>query len=194
MAKVKGDFGGISYEQGDFHTVGYSGIDVANGDYVTNGTQGLGSLMSKAKSIANKRIMDRVKAIDLEIASFPSRQASLLQEKAKLMASLNKLPIHAKFRPMNGMGDVWSDITSSIFGKEGAAQVTSSLQSGAANLATSVIGTKLAADPNAKQSVVDTAKATINQLYQDYKIPVIVITGSLAALISYGIYNAVKKK
>lgn len=135
MAKVKGDFGGISYEQGDFHTVGYSGIDVANGDYVTNGTQGL-----------------------------------------------------------SGMGDVWSDITSSIFGKQGVAQVTSSLQSGAANLATSVIGTKLAADPNAKQSVVDTAKATINQLYQDYKIPVIIVTGSLAALISYGIYNAVKKK
>lgn len=132
MGKCKGDFGGISYKNGDFHTVGYSGIDVSTGDFVTNGT--------------------------------------------------------------SGMGDIWSNIASSVFGKEGVAQVTSTLQSGAANLATSVIGTKLAADPNAKQSVVDTAKATINQLYQDYKVPVIVVTGSLGALLAYGIYNAVKKK
>jgi hypothetical protein len=135
VGKVKGDFGGISYQQGDFHTVGYSGIDVSTGDFVTNGTSGLGS-----------------------------------------------------------MGFSLKEAFASVFGKDGAEAVKTSLQSGASNLATSVIGSKLASDPTAKQGVVDTAKATINQLYQEYKIPVIVVTGSLAALLAYGIYNAVKKK
>jgi hypothetical protein len=61
-------------------------------------------------------------------------------------------------------------------------------------VATSLVGKHLAADPSAKQTVVDTAKATFNALYQEYKIPVIIVTGGISLLIAYGIYNAVKKK
>jgi len=154
VGKVKGDFGGISYKNGDFHTVGYSGIDVSTGDFITNGTSGLGS------STQLDFISDRV-----------------------LRGG------------MSGMGgSVLADAMNTIFGTGGAQAVISAAQTGASSIATNVIGSKLGTDPSAKQGVVDTIKASAAQLYQEYKIPVIVVTVGLSSLLAYGIYNAVKKK
>lgn len=154
MGQVKGDFGGISYKNGDFHTVGYSGIDVVTGDFVTNGTSGLGS----------------------------STQLDFISERVLKSG-------------MSGMGgSVLADAMNAVFGTGGAAAVINAAQTGASSIATNVIGSKLGTDPNAKQGIVDTIKASAAQLYQEYKIPVIVVTVGLSSLLAYGVYNAVKKK
>ncbi len=120
-----GDFGGVTYKQGDFHTVGFSGAPKA---------------------------------------------------------------------PQKGMGgNFFEDAFRSVFG-QGASQVTSSLQAGATSVVTNVVGSKLTTDASAKQGIVDTVKASVGELYKEYKIPVIIIGGGISALLVYGIYNAVKKK
>jgi hypothetical protein len=54
--KCMGDFGGISYNAGDYHTPGtsgLSGISYKTGDFVTPGTSGLGALADNAKSFVS---------------------------------------------------------------------------------------------------------------------------------------------
>ena len=116
---VMGDFGGISYNNGDYHTVGQSGL--------------------------------------------------------------------------GSMGFSLNDVFSTVFGQD-AQTVKATLQSGAASVATNIVGSKLATNQEAKQGIVDTVKASVSEVYSQYKIPIIVIGGSLTALMIYGIYNAVKKK
>lgn len=40
---TNGDFGGVTYKTGDFHTTGFSGMSYTTGDFYTNGTSGLGA-------------------------------------------------------------------------------------------------------------------------------------------------------
>jgi len=134
VGKIKGDFGGVSYTQGDFHTKGMSGMQNMTGDFVTNGTSGLGT-----------------------------------------------------------MGFSLNDVFSSVFG-EGAEAVKSTLQSGAANVATNVVGSKLASDAAAKQGIVDTAKTAISQIYTEYKMPILIVGGGVALLAGLGLYNTFKKR
>lgn len=133
---VMGDFGGVSYKQGDFHTVGQSGLGAST--------------------------------------------------------ELNTIYLNKKGQ-LGSMGFSLNDVFTTVFGTQAEA-VKSQLQSGAASIATNVVGTKLATNAEAKQGVVDTVKASVAQIYQDNKAVVWIVGGGLALLAGLGLYNTFKKR
>lgn len=97
------------------------------------------------------------------------------------------------FGRMGSMGTSLNDVFAAVFG-DASEEIKNTLQSGASSLATNIVGNKLATDPNAKQGVVDTAKAAISQIYQEYKVPVLLVGGGLSILAVAGLYNTFKKR
>lgn len=93
-----------------------------------------------------------------------------------------------------GMGLALNDIFASVFGTEGAEQVKATLKAGATSTVTNIVGKKLSTDAEAKKSIVDTAKSTVSELYQEYKVPVLIVGGGVALLAGLGLYNTFKKK
>lgn len=242
-----GDFGGVTYKQGDFHTVGFSGGVGSVFDAIKaspNFTSTIKTLVStpvvsspikpsitptwswsstppkptgisplsqslidnhRSKMNENNKTISEIQAaiglfpvhtsaMNFQINALKENNASREKDIQTILFPPQTKTLLANTVTMKGMGgNFFENAFKSVFGA-GASQVTSSLQAGATSVVTNVVGSKLTTDASAKQGIVDTVKASVGELYKEYKIPVIVIGGGISALLVYGIYNAVKKK
>lgn len=92
----------------------------------------------------------------------------------------------------SGLGDIWSDALSTIFGKDGATQVTQTLQSGAAATVKNVIANKLGEDPNSQAAINRTGIEAAKAVYMEYWYVTIPLTLAAVTVIGTGLYGLIK--
>ncbi len=92
----------------------------------------------------------------------------------------------------SGLGDIWSDIASTVFGKDGAATVTQSLQSGAAATVKNVIANKLGEDPNSQAAINQTGIDAAKAVFQEYWYVTYPLTAAAIAVVGMGLFGLVK--
>lgn len=90
------------------------------------------------------------------------------------------------------MGFALNDVFASVFGKDAEA-VKQTLQTGASSVATNVSGKYLQKDPNARQGIVDTVRESAAQIYQEYKVPILVVTALSGVVLVSGLYNLYRR-
>jgi hypothetical protein len=202
------DFGGVSYTTGDFVTPGTSGLgemglldikpNLTNTRWVIKKRKSAADIVKEKNAARVRAIDERLTVIQKEISLLPQRKSALESEAITLRRERASLTGENLSSPvlttLNGMGDFWSDTMQTIFGKEGAAQVTQTLQSGAATAVTNVVGSKLGTNPAAQEAIKKTGVETVKAVFNEYWYISYPLTIALVGTFGYGIYNMIKAR
>ena len=93
-----------------------------------------------------------------------------------------------------GMGG-WLD---DLLGPTNAANLEAAIKGAATTAATNVIGNTIQNNPNAAAAIQNTlgqtGTNTFAQIWNQYKMPIMIVSGLLAVGVSIGVYNTLKKK